>query len=328
VITTSEDQILKLHADRDGAVWFLDGKRSPTCSGEAVDTFLDMRLIQGRTIRLLGTQENAALATALYHAKVDGVVANVQLAGPLVCATQAERGDPARTLWRMRQCRLPGSLGGWHTMRHAEFATYALIRQLRVDGCVTEAVYNWLRSHPVYRSLRFIGTLHEQNLAILLATLVDPRFYVDLRKPDRSSKWFAFLGLTPRTQTAVDKPHQAAVWDQYRHRCKLTKACWHPGGSDLQVSASLRTLATLCETGPRHFLWRIWKAQDDKSRATLRASQAFATFLRYVWLDAVTPYAAAGGERLFSPELFFAGRAGEDELEAYREFVRRNDENW
>jgi hypothetical protein len=268
-----------------------------------MDEFIQPSIIAGRELRVLGTHENAALICKLWELKLRGGPISIQLAGPLVCESAAERQNPEKALFRMRQCVLPGSVGGWHTMTELDYPTYAIIRQIAVDGSMGEHTRTLTRTHPVWRDLSFIETINLDEVTMLLAMVVDPRFFVDIRHPNRISKLVRYLGLNPRVQQQV---YDISVPKKpYHRRYDAVAGCWW------------RT--AMPELTPRNFLWRIAHHHGDV-RGELRASQAFVTYLRYTWLHCITPEHATGGEGVFDPTLFFKNK---DEVNAYLSYKSR-----
>src|SRR5690606_9579989 len=98
-------------------------------------------------------------------------------------------------LFRMRQHLrgLPTSLGGWHAFGPADYPTYAMAEALAAG----QSPLGLLRRHPVWPLLRFIMHLQPAPTCALLATILDPRWYVDPARPDSLSRLKAYLGLSP-----------------------------------------------------------------------------------------------------------------------------------
>lgn len=297
-LLTKEDEILKLHMDSDGVVWYMDGHKSPISSGMTARQFIRPSIIGRRRVRVLGTPANASMIVALYHLHHDGDIGDIQLASPLVCRTSAEREIPFKTLYRMRQCRLPASLGGWHTMRPYEYYTYAMLVAIQDAGVISNEVRAHYHNHPAYYDLTFIEGVNHDACASLVATIRDPRFYIDPDYADRQAKLNRYLGLNPRSMRVVVDGDDS---NEYHMRCRMALACWY-------------TPAKRADS-PTNFLYRIADNAGGGVKGLTRASQAFVTYLRYTWLNAVSSHPRYGGEPLFDPELFF--KLG-DEEQAWR----------
>jgi hypothetical protein len=292
---STDENSIKLHTDQDGKVWYSVGIGTAQNSGQIVDTFLLSKVVSGSNlrVRLLGVPQNAELLLALYLMRRDKVVAVVEVAGPNICENPEELSDAQAVLQRMRSAQLASACGGWHTVGEADFLTYALIGRLRrTGGQLDHLAMAYLRSHPVYHSLALIPTLSPVHVAQVIQTIVDPRWYVDRRTPERQGKLELYLGLTPRTQRRVSDS-SALLIKSRELRCATVLEAWktqHPGAVDL--------------TDPRNFLYRIYKASGAGVRGDLRGSQAFIRYLRYNWLDAADMRKGAK-DGLFAPELFF-----------------------
>jgi hypothetical protein len=141
-------------------------------------------------------------------------------------------------------------------------------------------------------------------VAQVVRTIVDPRWYVDRRAPERQGKLELYMGLTPSVQKKVSD--ETKLLTKVRElRCSTVLEAWkthHPGAVDL--------------SNPRNFLYRIHKASGEGIRGDLRASQAFLRYLRYNWLDAADKRKGAK-DGLFAPELYFKTPAERETYERH-----------
>ena len=320
---TTDRASLKLHIEH-GMIWYLVGDGLPRASYKTVETFLDSDVLAAaESVRVVGSADNALLILALAARQKAGQLAAVEVVTPLVCATAAERADPAMVLYRMRQFVRAPSLGGYHQVTDTDIAMYQLVVSMQQEGWTPET-QKALMAHPVWYPLRFIPALNPQQCALLLAEIVDPRWYIDVYCPDRGAKLEAYLGLDPKTQAGVTIRRAKKT---RRHKiCSTVLACWkRPHLYDNVVDrfelAGPRPFANSNEAGlrPGDFPWRVWgyvRGVGPGSRqpgrggvlADLRASQRFVAFLRLVWLqemyrDAVLP---EQGAPLFRPDQFFS----------------------
>lgn len=305
-----DEVAIKLHTDADGRVWYATGIHAAKNSGQIVDTFLLSSVINGMglRVRILGVAQNAELITTLYLRRAKGEVASVEVAGPNICETPEELADAETVLHRMRATPLASACGGWHVLGDGDYLTYALIARLKRNGGVydtTAAAY--LHAHPVFHALTFIPTLSHEHVAQVIKAIVDPRWYVDRRAPERQGKLELYMGLTPAVQKRVSDTTKLLTKAR-DVRCATVLDAWksiHPGGVNL--------------TDPRQFLYRVHHAAGGGVRGDLRASQAFLRYLRYNWLDAADKRRGAK-DGLFAPELFFKITG---ECEAYKEHMKQ-----
>jgi len=292
-----DTEALKLHTASDGTVWFADGSRVPIASSIPVDEFVTSLTKRGGrlNVRALGTHANAKLLVALHRrCKVAG---SLEVASPLICGTAIERATVEAVLYRMRECQLPSSLGGWHPVTDLDYPAYAMISQLKIDTTFNDHVLALLRVHPAWHDLKLIPTISPDWAAWMLTFIIDPRWYINADHPDRCSKLQAYLGLTPKImEQVVAGDHAAGA----ASRCRAVLGSWydngHPDGVDMDH--------------PANFLWRIYESCGGGSRGLLRASQRFIVYLRHTWLQALY-----GRTELFMPEMYFK-RA--DEIECYK----------
>jgi hypothetical protein len=295
VPTPTDETALKLHVGPDGHVWYSAGFNTPRNSGHTVDAFLLSSVCSGGNtrVRLLGVANNAALITALYTRHREKTLEAVELAGPNVCESLDELSDSELVLHRMRAATLPSACGGWHVMSGADYATYALIARMVQNGNALDGPSRiYLRVLPVYRALSYVLTLSDEYVAQLIKTVVDPRWYVDRRVPERQGKLDLFMGLTPAVQKRVSDDEKL-LYKPRDLRCATVLNAWktvHPGAVDLNE--------------PRNFLYRVHKSVGGGVRGDLRAGQTFLRYLRYNWLESLESRRGPR-DRLFVPELFF-----------------------
>jgi len=303
VPTSVDDIALKLHAGPNGTIWYSSGFGAPRDSGQTADTFLSSSVCSGGNVRvrLLGIPANADTITALYLRLASKDIAAIDIAGPNICESQAELADPELVLHRMRSTSLTSAVGGWHKMTQVDYFTYSLISRLQKSNDVfdTQAAL-YLHAIPVYRALSFVPTLSNNQAAQLIKTIVDPRWYVDRRIPDRQGKLDLFMGLTPGAQQTVSRLR--LIHKTRDLRCALVLTTWKTVAEDV-----------VDLTDPRNFLYRIQKNSGGGWRGDLRASQALLRYLRYNWLETLEQRSGPR-DRLFAPELFFKTPS---EIESY-----------
>lgn len=304
-----QDEVaLKLHIDKDGIVWYASGIAAPCSSGQIADVFLLTPLMHkmGLRIRTLGIPQNAELITALYLRRRKNEISAVEVAGPNICESHDELQDPELVIHRMRATALASACGGWHTVTEADYLTYSLIsRMARTGDAFDSTTAAYYQAHPAQQALSFIPTLSREHAARVLKTIVDPRWYVDRRSPERNGKLALYMGLTPDVQKRVSDATKL-IHKGRDIRCGLVLEAWkgqHPGSVDL--------------ADPRNFLYRVYKAAGEGVRGDLRASQTFLRYLRYNWLAALERRGGAK-DGLFAPDMFFKTPG---EQEAYKQHM-------
>ncbi len=301
--TQLEETTIKLHTATDGCVWYAKNISPPKNSGVIVDEFLLSPAIAGlgNTIRILGAPQNAELLAALYLRRYKGEIRAVEVAGPNILNSLADLQDPKVVLMQMRQSGLSPACGGWHNVTMHDYPTYAMLaRMQRANYVFDEAAKAYLQLHPAYKALRFIPTLNDLEVSRLLTTIIDPRWYVDKRMPDRAAKLELFLGLTPQVQARASDT--TCMLKRSRElRCANVLAAWKS-----------KPLADVDLKDPANFLYRI-AAVFGGTKGDLRASQAFVRYLRHNWLAGLENRRGVK-DGLFAPNLFFKTPA---EVEMY-----------
>lgn len=326
---------LKLHVDA-GIVWTLRGCEHPASTRCNVADAIGGNLLDSKdTVRVVGTRENAELILKLYEYLSLGGIRSLQLVTPLVCSTAADRRRPEAVLYHMRRFNKSPSLGGYHEATKDDFVAYALAVEL--DNCdgdsLTECASRLLDEHPAWRHMTFIPDLHKVECAKLLATILDPRWYIDLCKPDRGAKLEAYLGLNPKTQDCVTSRLDGPRW-RHHARCTLVADCWFSldmfdAVNETYDKYGIKDFGRLDECGlrPGDFLWRIWGTHMgvpwsnklcDHVKAQLRASQKFVNFIRLTWLAQLYSSCDYVDASLFRASDFFPHVV---EVQAYNHYI-------
>ncbi len=299
---TKEDEILKIHLAPGGEVWYSDGVENPRASSGGLSGFVSGLATHGSSkYRVLGMPEHAPLIMELYQHycshRREGVL---EVASPLVCENERERHDPEIALFRMRQCLAPPSLGGWHRFTELDYPSYAISAQLAKDNGFNDHIRRLLLTHPAWYDLTFIDTIRPEYVVHLLSYILDPRWFVDFRRPERITKIKTFLGLTPRVMRAVSR---GEAKDRRAVRCRTALYCWK--GDEQPSSADMER--------PGNFLWRRWRHAGGGAKGDLRATQAFVSYFIRTWQQQLVQLQHQQLD-MFLPSSLLKGH----EVEAYR----------
>lgn len=305
-----DEDTLKLHTDKRGHVWYCDGVTSPRNSEQTADTFLRSAVVNrlSAQVRLLGLPQNAELIIELFLRRQKREIAHVQVASSRAAGAPDEILDPVTALLKMRALQASSSCGGWHSVAMSDYAIYAMLAHfLRNDFVLDDTAATYLHAHPVYKIVSFIPSINEAALARLLVTIIDPRWYVDTRMPDRASKLELFLGLTPKIQRRVSNA-KVILSKAREFRCATVLQCW-----------KTQTVDSAVVDAPREFLWRIWGTAGGDAAGDLRASQAFVRFLRLNWLETLDTRRGKK-DGLFLPTRYFKNAT---ERQAFADFIKK-----
>jgi hypothetical protein len=189
------DLLVRLHVDKSGAVWYGDG-------GEpATNTFLDPwdffenearleDLDNAKTIRLLGTRDNAPLITKLHERRLADTAfkfKRVELGSPGVVPPAWLRDDPISVMHHIWQLPASSNVAGqWHDMQTVDYATYSMMNTFTETAPGREVPDHTLKIaeyHPTWPAFTFIPTADKHAAARLICDIVDPRWYRHPRHP-------------------------------------------------------------------------------------------------------------------------------------------------
>lgn len=308
-----DETIIKLHTAADGTIWYARGVHEAVSSEQTIDEFLRSSVVSGfgLTFRLLGVPQNAELICALFLRRHKGEVRAVEVAGPNMLPPDADAHSPQQVIMYMRAAASSPACGGWHSVTMSDYPLYALIaRDQKQAGVFDDIAYTYLKMHPLYKALRFIPTLEESSAVKMLLQIVDPRWYVEARRPDRIKKLELYMGLTPTTQRRVSDT-KSFLKRSREFRCAAVLSSWKTTDP-----------AEIDDKNPANFLYRIWQHHGGGPKGDLRASQAF---LRYTVANWLSSLESRRGPRddLFVPAAHFRTPA---EIEAYRAYMSKTKE--
>ena len=265
-------------------------------------------------VRLLGTADNAPLIVALYRTqRLCGKPARVQLGSPLVCGAGDGRLSAATIFRHMDQLDyLAPSLGGWHDLTNKDYTSYALADAIyAAKGKFTGAAEKFMEGHPAWPALSFLPTFNKVRGGLLLALLLDPRWYVDPENCNRAARLRSHFGMTADKRTVrliqmiMEGRADAAPKEDVQRISMLQVALDTWAGEDLSPTFPLLA------GEPANFLWRI--AQDNAhgpqglALGLRRATSVFLRFVCEVWTDAVS--VAPCYDPLFHAGYFFQDQA-------------------
>jgi hypothetical protein len=289
------DKVCYLTLDHKGGLWYAYPGSWPRWLNWR-DHKAFQGLLQGvRSVGVPGTRQNASLLVSLGLYRQAGRMESIQVCSPRCCTDARDRNQPELFLHSASVFTSPASVGGWHELTALEMCSYALVNWTAFAD--QEQI---LLAHPAWPALAFVIGLDKESAAGLLGWILDPRWYVDPHRPDRHNRLEQYLGLDRETQWAVSIGRTETGREK---RCALVRSCWQkgltlaPAALDLAGSFLIRGRGHTCPD---------W--QKD-----LHTSRRFITYLRWTWLDALSPQI---GDRLFVPEQFFSTR---EEAEAYRQ---------
>ena len=322
--TTGE---LRLHVGANGTpesqIWFLWRGRRMAYSMEPA-AFVAQPWVQGASaVRLLGTIENAPLIEALYRSRhAHGKPISIQLGSPVACLHDDERVSASMIFDRMDvlDCLRP-SVGGWHELTYRDHISYALAREIYASkGRCSASAARLLTAHPAWPAVSFPATHNETRAALLLALLLDPRWYVDPSRPNRFARLKSAFGLGGGKGLSAALALFQLILDDGLDRApvaianKAAKAqtvldTWAGAERDLEPQDAVRN--------PRNFFWLIAhqsKRGMKSARGLLRASHAFLRLVSQYWQSEIC---AVPRPDLFVPEHFFQDSAVVDAWHAH-----------
>ncbi len=125
----------------------------------------------------------------------------------------------------------------------------------------------------MWRALTFLNPLNRLAACRLLAAIIDPRWYRHPFRPERRSRLYARLGLTPENAAALVRGTPPG---RNFYEARVAACLWY-------------TVGAKPPDGPRSFPWRQFLAEPDPVRGLLRASRRVVDFVVEAWLAQLPP---------------------------------------
>jgi len=181
-----------LHTAQDGEIWSItaDGNPKPFLH-------LDNSIrLQPGTYRVMGCPANYQLITELFSAlNRKEVESKILIGSPQICRHRKYSCEEALTclsVLNVHDCLLHR----WHVMDNQLYNNYLLLRYFTEEG-LTDIVGNVFTHHNLKKTFTFLG-LNSMSLAVyFIAEIVDPRWFLNTKKPYRLSRLESYFGLKP-----------------------------------------------------------------------------------------------------------------------------------
>lgn len=192
-----------------------------------------------------------------------------------------------------QQARVPRSVGGWHRVDEKDVAHFSLVKDRRPFTSCTDSGSAWEHAHPLddfFSFLQRTNPVDPQGFTDLAAEIIDPRWFIEPKRPHRRSAYLSFLGVCPAVLAGSEQSRRAK-------RCELLIATFLSGRGFLSDGYSDRA--------------------DLKAR--LRVVRRTAMLLQDVWIAAlathpemrcVSPLLAAFDEREYLQRAWQEATAG------------------
>lgn len=205
-------RVAALHTDADGRLWHATDDLHPCEAPEGTSL---VTYAAHDEVRVFGVRRNVGLVLGAY-----GVAPRVVVVSPLA----APRGeDPAAALSAL--LHPPHGLvghGGWRAIGPADAAAYRVAASADDEDCPVEG-------HPAWPMLSFLagGGLPRAAAARFLAHVLDPRWFTHPVRPQRNTRLYAHLGVSPGNALAALR-RGAPEWN-FTHFEDALSCWWSPG---------------------------------------------------------------------------------------------------
>ena len=204
---------------------------------------------------------------------------------------------------------LPRFAGGWHAASEVDYWTFRLIDALHNNqNAWSRCVEYAFKRHPVWPAASFAASCGGDLLAAshVVKHIVDPRWFVDLKNPERDSRLRIYMGLTPRAMRAY------LLGESVR--------CQNHGRAAEVVLASLGHDFPAVDTTASHVFHEVFAREPSNVKGLIKAGELFLSLVQQLWLNAAAPH----GNELFVPAYFFERTPfGKATAEVFEKFFDR-----
>lgn len=259
---TQRDQIC-LHTDPDGIVWGMTSSGLPRPIGDSISKGPFWPAVY----RVAAAPCNYRLLVELHSALTGKDIQATLLVGKPTLA----RGVVSDVLDRLSLLEVHDNTPHtWHPMTRPMFNHYLLLRQAHEQGYGDHLEY-MLNHHQMRHALKFLGVQSAPLAVELLATIGDPRWFINPNRPHRMDCLYSYFRLMPRqfASVLVREP-------------RMPPGC-RRGRLLLEILSDLR---------PDSFLFRELD-QATALQHAMRSCRKILGFVAYNWLELLTNGAAS-----------------------------------
>lgn len=181
-----------LHMDSEGTIWGM----TPQGIAKPVKLRDLEELLRAGDYRVVGLPINYRLITELHSMLLKRKAkAQIWIGSPEVCP--GKNCQPAPLLSCLSVLEVHDNLHHrWHPLSSETYNNFLLLRALHDEGFsdLTAAIYN---SHCLRPFCQFVGLTDPQQAANVIASIGDPRWYLNPKRPYRMSRLESYFGLSP-----------------------------------------------------------------------------------------------------------------------------------
>lgn len=202
-----------LHTSRDGEIWIVEAGGNP-------QPFLHLNnplRLRAGNYRVMGCPANYRLITDLYSTlNRKEEESQVLIGSPAICR---ERNHTCKEILNcISVLTTHDSLSDrWHVLDSSGYNNYLLLRYFHEEG-ITDLVANVYKHHGLRNAFNFLGLNSLQLAVYLISEIVDPRWFLNLRRPYRLSKLESYFGLKPGQFHQLWRPATLPVFDLPDHQ--------------------------------------------------------------------------------------------------------------
>lgn len=187
---TERQQPTCLHADSDGVVWKIG-------SGGTLQPYSQIytsKNLPNGTFRLIGCKANYRIITELYSKLRQPEESSTILIGS-TSLIYPQHASYSTVLSKLATLSVhDSSVNSWHVMRGREFNNYFLLLAYKEEG-YTDLVRILFSYHATCKYFEFIGLSDREAAVGLIAAIVDPRWFVNSVRPNKTDKLESSFGL-------------------------------------------------------------------------------------------------------------------------------------
>lgn len=188
-----------IHTDHDGTTWVITPEGIPM---QVIGKYRPSKLLS-ITYRVIGVPQNYKIIISLYLALLSKEIKGRLLVGsPSVC--HRYQNSSLQLLHCIAVLNPHDNLPHtWHTVDSTSYRNFLLlqIKQDRIYDASTkikDRVQHWYLQHITYPFWQFLKIEQHSDLVLdILASIVDPRWYFNVKHPNRLTRLDSHFGLMP-----------------------------------------------------------------------------------------------------------------------------------
>lgn len=295
--------------DKNDIVWYSYNNYRAVSTNTGIDDFVESsEFVKSRSkFRIIGNKQNIKLINKLFVKKCLGHIHSIEICSPNIIKDSSKL-DPEQLIFILKSIKRNPSIGRWHPLSPFEYPVYLMVEKISNKQAQNNKVIKYLvKFHPAWKEINFMSPININSLINIIYYIIEPRWFINPRKPNSFSKFEQYFGLRSYNVDFVYNTIKETNSNENKRLHDIVNV-WYPNLID----------DFDYDNNPSCFLYRIFKFYGVSAIGKLKTSRYALKYIILNWLDKIN-YLNYGKRGLyFVPEHFFYKN---EEIQAYIRYI-------